>query len=137
MAKLTREEKAMYGAFMEEFPYCWACGWSVFRSVRNRPWMKARLENAHIRGGEGRTHDRRNLARLCNGCHQLNTGEQIRVAGELLPQLELSHMAWLKEHFDPEFFSPEYLSSLRSLRMPDPEAPPKWFQGQWLIHTGG
>jgi hypothetical protein len=118
MSKATKQQKDMYAKFMAAFTSCWSCGWrGEFRN-----WMWPRLENAHIRGGEGRTHDRRNICRLCNGCHRLNTGERIVVNGEPLRNLELCHMLWLKLQFDPEFYDPEYLNSLRPRRVPEPES---------------
>ena len=97
----------MYEQFASTFDFCWACG---------RLWVFG-LENAHIIGGSGRTHDRRNITRLCGVCHKLAHGHTIRDQdGSKLPLLKLPHLLWLKARLDPEWYDVRYLKSLRIKR---------------------
>lgn len=125
--RLTTEQTLMFKQFMEEFTACWACGWRL-ELYLSRDWMISRLENAHIIGGSGRKQDRRNIARLCSGCHRLSHGDIIRIAGEPLPKLTLGNILHLKQEFDPEFYSPDYLIDIKiGVFLPEPEKLPYWF----------
>ena len=91
--------------------------------------MLAKLENAHIRGGAGRTHDRRNILRLCNGCHRLAHGERIVVFGDPLPVLTTANLLWLKAAYDPDCYDWDYLHELRPIPATEqePRKPDDWF----------
>ena len=54
----------MLTAFATQFPRCWICG------------DRHQLHIHHIASGAGRLNDRRNLVRLCRGCHDeyIHTG---------------------------------------------------------------
>lgn len=128
MKRLTPSQRAMYEQFNRDFNFCWACGWhGSFRG-----WMLPKLDNAHLIGGSGRKADRRCIARLCMGCHRLNHGDRIVVNGHALPTLNLQNLLWLKAHFDPDHYDPEYLMSLRIKRAEPliPEPLPDWFNLQ-------
>ena len=103
----TSEEKEMYGEFACMFPYCWFCAHRQNRAVLQE------LHIAHIIGGSGRSHDRRNILRLCRDCHRAQHGEHWPGCP---PQLTLANMLWLKKRFDPEFYDREYLQSRRIKR---------------------
>ena len=125
MKRLTKQERAMYEQFMDEFPTCMRCGWQP--GVGYRGWMIHRLENAHILGGVSRTHHRSNLVRLCSGCHRTER-ETIRVEGKVLPMLTLAGKLWLKMTHDPEWYDVEYLVSISIKNtMPEPVEPPPLF----------
>ena len=115
----------MYGDFASAFRKCWACGWRQGW----RSWCLSNLEIAHIVGGAGRRHDRRAIVRLCNGCHLLNHGARIVVAGVRLPTLDLGHLVWLKREWDQEHLDIPYLMSLRVKRAEviEPVELPEWF----------
>lgn len=122
---LTADERQMYTEFMSDFPQCVACGWSG----GYRDWMLPRLENAHIRGGHARTHDRRNILRLCNGCHRLAHGERIVVFGSALPELSTANMLWLKAAYDPGHYDWDYLHEIRPIPADEQsiKKPASWF----------
>ena len=140
--KLTKAEKAMFAEFMEEFPYCMACGidprcfWPV-----DRPRYPRMLENHHILGGANREHDRRNLARLCKLCHDLAGGAAIRATpdlalpgakvGQLLPTLRLDNIIWIKYKTDPKYYDRSYLKALRGRLVPNARQAPLWFRVQF------
>ena len=108
MAKrATNEEREMYGDFASEFHYCWFC-----QHRRTRPVIDE-LHIAHIIGGSGRSHDRRNIIRLCILCHKAQHGE--RWPGSP-PQLTLANMLWLKKTFDPIYYDRAYIQSRRIQR---------------------
>lgn len=122
---LTANERLMYEDFMSEFRFCWACG--------DRDRSQFGLQNAHIVGASGRRADRRCIARLCQRCHTLNHGATIKVDGARLPNLPLLCLLWLKQEFDPDYYDPVFLQSLRiqSAEVLVPEEPNKWFALQW------
>jgi hypothetical protein len=105
----------MYDQFALENIRCWNCN--------NDPQM--RLDIAHIIGGSGRTHDRRNILRLCRDCHRAQHGEKWPGSP---PQLKLEHMLWLKRKHDIEFYDREYLKGLRIQRnfLPRARKPEGW-----------
>lgn len=114
MAKrATTEQRRMYAEFVEDFPFCWVCGWSEGFREHGR----SELHCAHIVGGSGRRHDRRDLWRACEVCHCVSHGETRKLAtGEILPAISLSNVVWLKKIFDCDHFDLEYLKCLRIKR---------------------
>lgn len=131
MAKITSNtDSRVYETFAEAFPRCWACGWSPERSAW-RDWMRPELHCAHILGGPNRTCDRRNLCRLCEGCHRLAHGAAINVDGRYLPKLWLANLLWLKKHRDPDWYDRKYLTELSRQGLPHPSKPHGWFVGQY------
>jgi len=128
LGRLTPAQREMYEQFNRTFVFCWACGWCG----QYRSWMLNRLVNAHIIGASGRRADRRDISRLCDGCHLLNHNNRIVLGGQVLPSLSLPNLLWLKAHFDPDHYDPEYLMSLRIKRAEPliPEPLPDWFNSQ-------
>lgn len=127
--KPNASELAMYGQFMAENVFCWACGFSLENRTTGVEHGFSILENAHIIGGPGRRHDRRAINRLCNGCHCLAHGARIVIGGVLLPTISRGSMLWLKREDDPDHFDIDYLSSISTRRIleDDIEAPDEWF----------
>lgn len=122
MAKrATTDQKLMYGAFAEEFQICWICGYDG-RSFR--AWGFPKLDIAHVVGGSGRRHDRRDVWRACEACHRISHGARVMIRGELAPMITLSHVLWVKKLFDPCYYDVPYLMSLRIKRC-EPIAPKK------------
>lgn len=123
-------QQRMYGEFAAEFERCWACWWMPGQATG---LPRLRLEIAHLVGGPGRRHDRRDIARLCSVCHLLNHGATIRGANnEPLPHLRLEHLLWLKRACDPDHYDLAYLQSLR-VRCAEPLIPeelPQWYASQ-------
>lgn len=110
----TEDQKRMYAEFAAEFPQCMLCGWGMDRPWRTfRKWMIPAVDNAHIIGGSGRSHDRRNIVRLCRGCHSLHHHHRIMVDGKYLPFVDLEHLLWIKRAYDPEFYDLQYLIERR------------------------
>ena len=115
-----------------ENKFCWACGIQCqpygYETYRHVPWYAPfMIERAHIVGGPGRIECRQVVNLLCSLCHSLNHRSVHRVEGTVLPFLERSHMIWLKQKFDPEFFDIELLNQQSIGICPDPEEPPQWF----------
>ena len=112
MSKLSTAEREMYTEFMIEFRRCFACRYQPLPSIESGyPWV---LENCHIVGNSGRTHDRRNLVRLCKLHHLISHGSTF--AECLNAKLTLENMLWLKQTFDEKYYDLEYLKSLRIKR---------------------
>lgn len=108
MAKrATNEEREMYEEFAQQCQSCWFC------TTRHERQLVNELHIAHIIGGPGRSHDRRNIIRLCRDCHRAQHGE--RWPGSP-PQLSLANMLWLKKTFDPIYYDRKYLQSRRIQR---------------------
>ena len=120
--KKTKAQREEDIAFRHEFDRCWACS----RRHKEYPQFE-QLQNAHIIGGDGRRHDRRDLTRLCERCHGLNHHLTYREGEIVLPHLELSAMLTLKQEFDPEYYDLEYLASLGIRSLPDPGPLPEWY----------
>jgi hypothetical protein len=135
MSKMTQEQRDMYEKFCMEFPYCMACGWHMSHKIRRRDWMLAKLDCAHILGGVSRVADRRDIVRLCNGCHRLNHHEAIRIDGECLPHLDTSHVLWIKQMRDTGYYDVGYLNEIKVGICPDPAEPPEWFTAQWETNS--
>lgn len=131
--KPTKSERAMYAEFMEAFPWCWTCGitsngvgmrGAIGIGAAPCPGYPRHLENSHILRGPARRHDRRALTRQCKLCHDLSGGATVRVNREPLPVITLENLLWAKERFDPEFYDPDYLSSIGVKKhVPDPVPP--------------
>lgn len=107
MAKRANaSQREMYSEFAALYWYCWHChARGVYGIGSHTP-----LDIAHIVGGPGRSHDRRNIIRLCRDCHRAQHGE--RWPGYPGP-LTLANMLWLKKQYDPEFYDRAYLQSIR------------------------
>lgn len=118
--RLTREQRLMYASFAQHNTYCWNCGWTGYPT---RDWCWAWFHNAHIIGASGRTHDRRNLVRLCHGCHLLAHGAAIPVSGRYLPTFDRAGLLWLKREYDAAYFDLDYLQTLAIGRLPEPVEP--------------
>ena len=95
-------------------------------------WMVNKTDISHIIGASGRRADRRDIVAQCSGCHRLFHGDRIILGGHALPTLNLQNLLWLKAHFDPDFYDPQYLMSLRIKRAEPltPEPLPEWFNLQ-------
>lgn len=106
----------VYEEFANEFLLCWHCGWAL--NTQSPTWHFAKLDNAHILGGAARTADRRNLCRLCEGCHRLAHGARVRRGGKYLATIGISEMLWLKKYWDLKYYDREYLNDLRIRRLP-------------------
>ena len=119
------EEKAMYQKFMEDFPFCMACGWVKYPLTEFG--FILRLENAHIVGGPGRRHDRRAVVRLCNRCHRLAHGDRIVVDKEPLPTMNQGNLVFLKSAWDFDNLDVEYLDSISIGRCQEASSVPDWF----------
>lgn len=134
--KRTAKDKKILDAFASEFWFCWACGWSP--NCPWRTWHVGKLDIAHIAGGAGRHHDRENLVRLCAGCHRLLHGDRINVdPWGYLPRLELAHILWLKEVFDPSWYDRDYLRTARANRhLPRKKKLPYWQVREFHIRHG-
>ncbi len=92
--KQDRESRSALAQFAEEFPKCWLC---------NRcPWPG--VQTHHIAGRKcPERHDRRNLARLCQKCHD--------AAHDGL--LTLTSVLALKKLHDPDFYCREFVLEMR------------------------
>jgi hypothetical protein len=105
--------------FAELFSYCAVC------------WSRVSLAIHHLQQGAGRVHDRRNLLRLCNGCH-----EGLHFGG--MRNLSKGHCLTAKREVDDEHYDPAYLAQLRhkvrlgygTLPYPDWVALARWKNGQ-------
>jgi len=69
-------------------------------------WSRVSLAIHHLQQGAGRVHDRRNLLRLCNGCH-----EGLHFGGSR--DLSKGHCLTAKREVDDAHYDPSYLASLR------------------------
>lgn len=137
MAKrLTDAERETLAKFTVDHSFCWACGhsgmgWSTAQGID----YPRNLERAHIIGGAGRKHDRRNLALLCKLCHDLSHGMFIRKRlnsdRELLPHLRRDHLLWLKVRFDGRV-DRKYLREIAGKRMPPVVVVPVWYQREFF-----
>ena len=129
--KLTANEVTLFELFMRDNRCCWSCGW--FRGkAKIAPDYAApvRLENHHIVGGSGRKHLRENLARLCSICHRVFHGDRIRLDnGELIPEISLANILFMKKFHDGEYYCVDVLNSLAIGIMPDCEKPDEFFGG--------
>ena len=96
--------------------YCACCG----HSGTFGRW----LECHHLCGGAGRSDEPCNYLRLCNRCHMLAEGHQIRENGVVLPNLSMGATLWLKRFVDPDEYKPERLAELLHENLPDLEVPP-------------
>jgi hypothetical protein len=133
--RLTDDAREMFEAFTFEYPFCWACG------IPDAPqWVEAihiridyprHMERAHIIGGSGRVHDRRNLAMLCKLCHDLSHGATIRVGSKVLPNLRLDHLLWLQMRFEQRVDRPFLRELLRRPGLPTLRAVPIWHRTQF------
>lgn len=104
MAKRANaSQREMYSEFAALYWYCWNC-------AHHKNIATQALDIAHIIGGPGRSHDRRNIIRLCRDCHRAQHGE--RWPGSPA-QLTLANMLWLKKRYDPMFYDRAYLKSIR------------------------
>lgn len=104
MAKRANaSQREMYSEFAAMYWFCWSC------ADRNNIATQA-LDIAHIIGGPGRSHDRRNLIRLCRDCHRSQHGERWPGSPK---QLTLANMLWLKKRYDSTFYDRKYLQSQR------------------------
>lgn len=121
-------ERRMYAEFAEQFGFCWATG--------ERETVHRTLDIAHIVGGAGRRHDRRAIVRLAHDVHMASHGDRIRVGEELIPQLNIFNLCWLKERFDPECYDPDFIRSIRTKRAEQiiPVRPADWFAWCWARH---
>ncbi len=135
---LTKIERAMFQAFTADYPFCWACGIPA-----NPTWVEAihatidyprNLERAHIIGGAGRVHDRRNLAMLCKLCHGAAHHERIRIGDGVtsgtavyLPNLYLEHLLWLQFRLEGRV-DRRFLRPLRGQALPNISQVPHWFR---------
>lgn len=82
-------------AFAAEYPFCAVC-WSRTEG----------LHIHHLQQGAGRSHDRRNLLRLCHWCH-----EALHFGGKL--DLRKGTMLTAKREVDDAYYDPAFLASLR------------------------
>lgn len=134
--RLTDEDREMFAEFSSDYRLCWACGIpdgqrdTLIDHPRN-------LERAHIIGGAGRVHDRRNLARLCAMCHRLHHGDTIRRPnGKPLPNLRFDHLLWLQYRFEG-YIDRKFLRSIRiSQFIPRPCIVPAWHLAQFRKWQG-
>ena len=113
---LTKAQSKMYGQFVSEFPFCWACAIQPIniRELGVPGWLN-RLENAHIVGGAGREADRRAIIRLCDAHHRAQHGERLPFSKTMVVfGLNIENMLWLKQKFDPEFYDLDYTKGLRT-----------------------
>lgn len=124
---LTKTQKEMYERFMDEFPFCFSCGWSGGGTL----WGFPKIDNAHIIGGAGRKHDRRDIIRLCHFCHRVSHGDTIKIDGKKAPQISLENMLWLKFKIDAEHYDREYLREIRMQYLPPAAKPNKFYETLW------
>ena len=127
---MADRERAVFECFIFSFGYCWACGIDPFepRKPIDRTLDYPRsLETHHICGGSGRSHDRRNLARLCKLCHDVLHGAVVQLAPA---SLKLHHVLWLKHRHDGPL-DRRFLNTLRSRALPPMRTPPRWFTDQY------
>lgn len=99
-------------AFANEQSFCWMCDGQVGLQIH------------HIAGRRGKDpHDRRNLCRLCDGCHRLyHDGSRTEHT------VGLEHILYAKKVFDPAHYDPAYLAGLRGKKHlgVDPVRPEWW-----------
>lgn len=92
-------------SFAQQFEFCAVC------------WSQLSLVIHHLQQGAGRSHDRRNLLRLCNGCH-----EGLHFGGSR--NLRKSQCLAAKRESDDGHYDPTFLASLRGKKHlgygPDP-----------------
>lgn len=96
-------------SYANEFTYCAVC------------WSRLSLQIHHLQQGAGRVHDRRNIVRLCNGCH-----EGVHFGG--VRNLRKGHILTAKREVDDASYDPTYLAGLRRKAHLGygPEPYPKW-----------
>lgn len=123
----------MFEEFCEEHDYCWSCGWDAHSGIHK--WHVPRLETHHVLRGAERVQDRRNLARLCAGCHRLAHGDRIRNSrGNYFPVLKLANILWLKRKHDRDHFDPLWFDLHTALLIPHIERPDPWFDEEYRRH---
>jgi hypothetical protein len=81
-------------AFAEAYGFCAVC------------WSRESLHIHHLQQGAGRSHDRRNLLRLCMWCH-----EGLHFGGK--HDLTKGMLLTAKREVDDAHYDPEFLASLR------------------------
>ena len=124
------EKELLFDEFCEEFPFCWSCGWNPHYAIHR--WHVPKLDIHHSLGGPNRIHDRRNLARLCAGCHRLAHGDRLRDSlGDRIPALSRSNIFWLKRERDRDFYDPMWYELRGSIIVPKLERPDPWFDKQY------
>lgn len=111
------KDRAILAQFAVEQQRC-ACCW-----IGVNPFLSRKLEIHHIIR-QGRSDERCNLLRLCNECHRLAEGENIRQDGELLPKLSLGMCLWMKLESDYGNHNLRRLAELYHKRLPEPELLP-------------
>lgn len=124
------KDKIFYRQWAEEHDHCQACGIDAQRAVFER-WPG--LSTHHIVKFR-RSDERCNLLRLCQRCHDLAEGRQIRVGGLLLPHLTLAVCLGLKLCREPQDMSLERLEELYGRRLPDPGEIPEVIEREYRLH---
>ena len=113
-----------YMAQDHQYPWCWACGRDEFAKPVDwfAPWL---IERAHI-VKHPRREDARAVVLLCSLCHKVSHGDKIRTSDRSPPYvpLEVSHLLWLKKHFDRRFFALTFLQSNAISKLPPKHKPP-------------
>lgn len=125
------------------YMHCWLSGYTP--SVRpehwHGPWL---LEIAHIASGAGRArrvNDRRAVILLCSLCHRVHVSDSdahpwMSIASTDWPTIDERHALWLKRECDPEYYDPEFLSTIWIGKVPEPVKPPAIWNNLYYCATG-
>lgn len=103
------------------WPRCWWCG----RGRYDRPdWWHTNwlVERAHI-VSKPRLKDRRVAVLLCSLCHRVQHGDLF--GSESPPRPTLSHLLWLKKHYDYAYWDRKVLAYCHIGRLPQASSPPR------------
>ncbi len=138
--QLTDDEREMFQQFTADYPMCWACGVpekpSWVETTHGKPDYPRNLERAHIIGGAGRIHDRRNLAMLCKMCHDITHGARIFTGKEYMKPLRLDHILWLQYRMEG-CVDRKFLRSISvSIFLPRLTPVPTWYRNQFVLNRG-
>lgn len=124
-------------------PFCWLGGdtANVKPEFWHGPWW---MQIAHIASGRGRAvrvNDRRAVVLLSPLAHLVHVSDRGRlpfmsVGRQEIPTIDERHTLYIKRKFDPEYYDRDFLQSIWIGRLPEPEAPPEWWQERFVKNQG-
>lgn len=99
---------------------------------------------AHLSSGSGgaiRLNDRRAVVLLCplaHLCHVADASKLNRftVNGAKYPTVDSSHLIWIKQRMDPEYYDPVYIARMWNGNPPEPKRPPMFWLDRLQSNTG-
>lgn len=120
------KDPVLYGRYVEDFPYCQACGLPLYAAVK----QTVSLTRHHIIKFR-RSDERCNLLVLCSRDHDLAELRSVRRGGLLLPKLTLGVCLSLKLLRTPDEYDAERLAELFGQALPDLEPVPQFLVDEW------